>query len=908
MRTVHVTVPLFAVVGLVVCLTSPAWTQQPAAAGSQPLSINHVAQLDYNAQDFVDAGVVDFSYLHDRHAGERGFLFTGTDGHFYFEDGTRGRFWGINVAKTSVFQPKERIDKAVAAICRAGFNLVRIHHIDGVEGLLPTERANSPESMAPEMLGCVDYWIYRLKEAGIYVYLDLLDFRTFTEGEGVANAEALGRAAKPYAVFDNKLIELQQQYARRLLIEHTNPYTGLTYAQDPAVVMIEICDENGLYLSRKRWGELVEPYAGQLRQQFNAWLAERYGDTRTLAEAWTDIEGKRGLLPGESLEEGTVWLFPEARLPAQFPDAASGESHHLQRGRAADRRLFIDSVHAEYLRRMSTYLQRRGVRVPITAVLDFNHVADMRTVAEQLDFIGTNFYYDHPSWRAGNEWHLPAFFEDLNPIADRRTETFIPRALVSRIWGKPCVVREWNVCWPNKHRAAGMMEAAAYSAFQDLDAAILFTYDLLDNKQHVEFFDVRKDPVRWGLMGVCARMFLSRDVRPARYRTAMGFSKVDSYYPTWQPMPTESYKLGWVSGFSTLFFDEQAPKDGPDLLVASGRSASGAYNRDNTIICQNWEAEDLLDHQRDRGIEQKSGYQVATVPGGNASYTFGGTMFSAGEKERVQTAPAFLVADVNAQDLRPIGVDGAGEGCVGFRDVKRNVYAFRRLTGHQKLRVALDALGQIYGMPISHEYVDNEVYKSDTGQITRDIGAGLLLVDTPCLHAVAGSLNNPAKAKTSQLRISSASETGAVVWASFDAKPPAQSKRWLLKTATVAANTGQKTRLHYSNAEKTVYVLEALGRPPITTAAEKTTQPTVIALNGREVIRIWLKNGTWELNCEEGRYYLVCDTPGVQVELPELGAGVSVTVINDGAPGAATLQKQPFEYGEAFSLILVGRG
>jgi len=74
----------------------------------------------------------------------------------------------------------------------------------------------------------------------IYVYLDLLDFRTFTEAEGVVNAAALGRAAKPYAVFDNKLIELQQQYARQLLIEHVNPYTGLSYAQDPAVVMVEI--------------------------------------------------------------------------------------------------------------------------------------------------------------------------------------------------------------------------------------------------------------------------------------------------------------------------------------------------------------------------------------------------------------------------------------------------------------------------------------------------------------------------------------------------------------------------------------------------------------------------------------------------------------------------------------------
>lgn len=890
---------------LLLCAASWAPAQSVAGGGPEPIFINYTAELDYNKAQFVDADVLDFSHLHDRRCGERGFLFAGTDGHFYFEDGARGRFWGVNVAKGSVFQPKGQIDKAVATISRAGFNLVRIHHIDGITGLLPPERAATVERIDAEKLDRVDYWIYRLREAGIYVYLDLLDFRTFTETEGVVNAAALGRAAKPYAVFDNKLIELQQQYARRLLIEHVNPYTGLSYAQDPAVVMVEICDENGLYFARERWGDLVEPYQSQLRRKFNEWLRERYGDTGTLREAWTDADGNTGLFANEGIEEGTVWLFPEARLPGRFPGGRSGESERLQRGRAADRRLFIDDVHGEYLRRMSGYLRRRGLMVPLTAVLDFNHVADMRTVAEQLDFVGTNFYYDHPNWQAGNEWHLPAFHEDRNPLADDRTQSFVPRALVSRVWGKAAVVREWNVCWPNKHRAAGMVEATAYSALQDLDAVILFTYDLLDGKDRIEFFDVRNDPARWGLMGMCAKMFLGRDVRPARYQTAMGFSQVDSFYPTWQRMPTEVYKLGWVSGFHALFFDEEAPKGGPDLLIASGRSSSGVYQRHNAIVCANWVAEDLLDHKRDRGIEQKAGYQVATVPGDYRYYTFGGTMFSAGQTRRVQTDPAFLVADVKAQGLRPIGADAVSEGCVGFRDVKRNVYAFRRLTSEQKLRVALDALGQVYGAPISHEFVTRKAYTSDTGQIGRDIGAGLMTVDTPHLQAVAGQLSNREKAKTSRLAVETAAETGAVIWTSFDRRPPAESRHWALKMVTVAANTGQKLELHHSNVEKTVYALRTMGRAPITTLGERTSRPTVVTLAGREVLRIYLKNGTWELVCEEGGYYLWCDTGDVKFELPQLGAKAELLSVQDSAAASGKVREQPFVYGEAFGLLLV---
>ncbi|MFP3905310.1 MAG: hypothetical protein ACLFWB_13785, partial [Armatimonadota bacterium] len=854
----------------------------------------------YNTEEFMDASILDFSYLHRAQADEHGFVFAGTDGHFYFQDGTRARFWGINVAKESVFQSDERIDEAVRAISRAGFNLVRIHHIDGVGGLLPSERAANPDRIDPEKLDRVDYWIYRLKQAGIYVYLDLLDFRTFFEEERVTNAEKLGRGAKPYAVFDNHLIELQQQYARHLLIEHTNPYTGLSYAEDPTVCMIEICDENGLYFSRSRWGDLVEPYASDLRRRFNEWLQERYGNTLNLAEAWTDFTGDRGLLEGENLEEGTVWLFPEARYPGRFV-SPGGESPRLQRGRAADRRLFIDHIHSEYLRRMKTYLRRRGVKVPITAVLDFNHVADMRTVAESLDFMGTNFYYDHPLWRKGNEWHLPAFHENRNPISDPRTETFVPRMLVSRIWGVPSVVREWNVCWPNHHRAAGMLEAAAYSTLQDLDAVILFTYDLIDGKRRIEFFDVSTDPVRWGLQGLCAKMYLQRDVRAAKHSTAMAFSRVDSFYPTWQPMPTEAYKLGWVSRFYTLFFDEEVPKEQPDILMASGRSASGVYDRNRAILCSNWPTEDLHDHKRDQSLEEKAGYQVATVPGDHGYYTFGGTMFSAGQTLRFLTDPAFLVADVKAQNYRPIGSSRDRESCVGFRDTQRDNYVFRRLTAHQKLRCALDALKQIYDAPVSHDFVDRKEYRSDTRQIERNIDDGVLTVQAPHFQAIGGNLSSTA-ARTETLDINSDADTGTVVWTSFDGKGPAASTHWMIKMVTVAENTGQAMKHHHSNAEKTVYRLEEMGDTPIRTNGRNSSTPTVVSLNGRDVLRVWLHNGLWELVYENGRYYFNCDTADVKIELPDLPDTVEVSTIGTEPPERSP-QNQPLKYGASFSLL-----
>ena len=69
----------------------------------------------------------------------------------------------------------------------------------------------------------------------------MIDFRRFKAGDGVPAADQLGPAARPYTLFDPRLIELQKEYARDLLT-HRNPYTGLRYVDDPALALVEVCN------------------------------------------------------------------------------------------------------------------------------------------------------------------------------------------------------------------------------------------------------------------------------------------------------------------------------------------------------------------------------------------------------------------------------------------------------------------------------------------------------------------------------------------------------------------------------------------------------------------------------------------------------------------------------------------
>ena len=72
------------------------------------------------------------------------------------------------------------------------------------------------------------------------------------------------------------------------MLTHLNPYTKLTYAEDPAVALVEINNENGLihtWMSGD-FDALPDVFALDLRKQWNQWLAQRFANTEALSNAW----------------------------------------------------------------------------------------------------------------------------------------------------------------------------------------------------------------------------------------------------------------------------------------------------------------------------------------------------------------------------------------------------------------------------------------------------------------------------------------------------------------------------------------------------------------------------------------------------------------------------------------------
>ncbi|WOO41543.1 carbohydrate binding domain-containing protein [Rubellicoccus peritrichatus] len=237
------------------------------------------------------------SYLLSAPAGHDGYVHAGENGHLYSGE-KRIRFFGMNLGTDANFPEHSIADKTAARLAKFGINSVRFHHMDygwapekrNVFGVNPSSTLTADE----ESLDRLGYFVASLKKQGIYTNLNLLCSRRFTEADGLPKEIESLSAKDSHRVgfFYQPLIDLQKAFARQLLT-YENPYTGMTFAKDPAVAIVEIHNENGLvagwlsgYTGLLRDGPVPEVFEKDLERQWNQWLKEKYGSTKALKEAW----------------------------------------------------------------------------------------------------------------------------------------------------------------------------------------------------------------------------------------------------------------------------------------------------------------------------------------------------------------------------------------------------------------------------------------------------------------------------------------------------------------------------------------------------------------------------------------------------------------------------------------------
>lgn len=272
-------------------------------------------------------------------AGKDGFL-TIKDGHFFDGAGRRVRFLGTNLTFGANFPDKADAEKVAARLHKFGFNVVRLHHMDyfhAPSGIFdPTFK--DKQHLDAGQLERLDYLVHQLKQHGIYVNVNLHVARAFTAADGFPETDRLPSLGKVVDFYEPRMIELQKKFARDLL-GHRNRYTGKRYAEEPAVAVVEINNENTLL--GEAWGETIAKlpptYRAELGRQWNAWLKRRYRDTAGLRSAWAAADrsfGSNQIKNSQFTDETKSWtleIHEGARATAQVgmvepPEGAQGKA------------------------------------------------------------------------------------------------------------------------------------------------------------------------------------------------------------------------------------------------------------------------------------------------------------------------------------------------------------------------------------------------------------------------------------------------------------------------------------------------------------------------------------------------------------------------------------------------------
>ena len=477
---------------------SPSVCGRPTAAdqdGLKPFALDHRRGQE---------SVIDLSALLDAPAGKSGFVSI-AGGHLVTGGGKRLRLWGVNITDWSrgstMLPPKDDAPMWAATLARFGVNCVRLHFLDlpAPRGLIDATRDDT-RSFDTQQLDLLDFWFAELKKQGIYIDLNLNVGRSYKAGDGVKDADRI-RWAKGLTLFDPKLIELQREYAHHLLT-HYNPYTKSEYRNEPAIAIVELLNENGLYVGFR---SPTPAYDEELLARYNGWLRQK--------------------LSGEELVK--LRSIAGVQTDALIPRLTSREIESAPRERFFTELQFVIETERSFYKEMAAYLKDTiKVKVPVIATADHSHSGSsypMLLSTSQLDILDGHTYWQHPGARGPRN----------TPMVNDPNNSTVVELSRTAFAGKPYTVSEVNHPFPNDYACEGIPILAAYAALQDWDGIFWYTFEPKRSKDWSPFvadsFDISHDPVKMPQLAACGLMFLRGDVKSARTLVRRSYSREQAY-------------------------------------------------------------------------------------------------------------------------------------------------------------------------------------------------------------------------------------------------------------------------------------------------------------------------------------------------------------------------------------------
>ena len=466
--------------------------------------------------DVKRGSILDFSKVtrHDATAGELGFARVSPEGHFVFEKDAKKeprRCIGGNLCFDANFLTKEEADRAVQEFVARGWNAIRLHHLDVT---ITKDQWNDIwnrrtwSELSPERLDRLDYLVAACKKAGVYVTFDLYAMGSYGSCEGFDKPLHCG-TIKAIVPIHKPAEDLWFKRSMEIF-DHVNPYTGVAWKDEPAVLFVTLLNEDSI---ASVWWGAADVYV----EKYNEWA-----------------KGK-GYPQYEKQDIGKHKEFAE----------------------------FLYEVKSDANRRMTKRLKDAGVKTLVSGGNWWENMAQTYE-REALEVVDNHQYSDI---YYGAKGKVVMHFNNQASLHNTSPAYATPILMAStRVFGKPFTVTEWNFCNPNQWRAEAGLTMGAYASLQDWDAIFRFAWS--HSRSHMikqspsEGFDIVTDPLSQLTERQAVLLFGRGDAAPAKGSAAYGVGADEAFGGGLGDM--------WSRGLYPLSFAELAYTHRIGSFVADG--------------------------------------------------------------------------------------------------------------------------------------------------------------------------------------------------------------------------------------------------------------------------------------------------------------------------------------------------
>ncbi len=419
----------------------------------------HPPALHPGSQSFTD-----LRHLNERTAGEHGVIAM-KDGRFVRSgDGQPIRFWAVNGPPSSITD-SPGLQRVAQTLARHGVNLVRIH----------TPVFDKKGNVDPDRIRRLRETVSALKQEGIYtlfsiyfpLWLDPPADTPWLKGYD-------GRSHAFASLFFNPDFQARYREWWTALLESRDA-SGLRLTEDPAVMGLEVQNEDSLFFWTFNEKNLPAPQLALLESQFAAWLVTRHGSLEKALDTWGSAPLPHDRPADQRMAFRPLWNIANERTP-----------------RDRDTARFLLETQSRFYREAVAFLRTSGFRGVITA--SNWTTADARVLGplEKLsylegDFIDRHGYFAGTVQGENSEWSLRVghTYADRSALRMEGDKPGSPRSLNHPVMdpeynGRASMISETTWNRPNRYRGEAPLFYAAYGALQDTDAIVHFALDGAD--------------------------------------------------------------------------------------------------------------------------------------------------------------------------------------------------------------------------------------------------------------------------------------------------------------------------------------------------------------------------------------------------------------------------------------------